>query len=137
MNEKGRGMRSRMKVCVVMAVAVFAAAAVTGCETVRGVAGISTKILEDTRPEAQKRVFACDIEACYKKAEASLKKAKSYIYARDRKAHMIAAYMSETDTTPVGVFMTEQESGTLVEVSSPSGFAREITAELLFADLEK
>ena len=121
--------------CAAMALVVVGAA---GCkQPVRGFLGVSTDVLEDGRADAVKKVIGAGIDKCYKQAEASLKNAKAYIYARSPAKYMIAVYVSETDTTPVGVFMTIAEGGTLVEVSSPSAFAKDDIAEKLFADLEK
>jgi hypothetical protein len=46
---------------------------------------------------------------------------------------MIAIYVSETDTTPVGLFFKEiDKSNTQVEVSSPSTYAKELISEKVF-----
>jgi hypothetical protein len=57
----------------------------------------------------------------------------AYIYVKDIKKHMIAIYVSETDTTPVGLFFKEiDKSNTQVEVSSPSTYAKELISEKVF-----
>jgi hypothetical protein len=49
---------------------------------------------------------------------------------------MLALYVSEEDTTPVGVFLTERgKFRTLVEVSSPSTYGKEKIAQTIFDSL--
>jgi hypothetical protein len=51
---------------------------------------------------------------------------------------MIAIYLSEEDTTPVGIFLKEVDAfNTQVEVSSPSKFAKETVSNRIFASLSK
>jgi hypothetical protein len=99
-------------------------AAVT--EGVKGVLGVSTRALEVGRKDALKETFAYNLEACYDKLKVDLVERGCYIYALDPKQKMIAAYVSNKDTTPVGVFFTRvDDSHTQVEVSSPSVWAKE------------
>ncbi|MFA5092710.1 MAG: hypothetical protein WC543_02040 [Candidatus Omnitrophota bacterium] len=119
-----------------------------GCATVKemgkGFAGISTKILEDGRPGALKKSFALDYQSCYSKVKDILTQkividnieTTSYIYAEALDKKMIAIYLSQTDTTPVGIFFTEGSDGnTLIEVSSPSTYAKEVIADRIFSAL--
>lgn len=126
----------------------FSAAAVCGLlflggcaglkEGLRGFAGISTKVLEDSRPQASSMVYAGDFAACYQTVKRGLKRIEAYIYAEDTQKHLIALYVSESDTTPVGIFLAEQgPQQTKVEVSSPSTSAREYIAAKLFPLLDK
>jgi len=67
-----------------------------------------------------------------------LKRSGSHVYAGGVKKHMIAVYLSEQDTTPVGLFFSEMDKDdTLIEVSSPSTYAKEVVAEKVFTGLEK
>jgi hypothetical protein len=107
-------------------------------ETVRGAAGVSTKILEDGRKEALAREVNCGYQICYEKVKAALKLDGSYIYAGSLKKHMFALYISEEDTTPVGVFFSEIGAlNTRVEVSSPSTYAKELILARITSALEK
>ncbi|MDD5255416.1 MAG: hypothetical protein PHR11_05125 [Candidatus Omnitrophica bacterium] len=122
------------------AVIIVGLACASGCagvtEGLKGFAGVSTKILEEKRPEALRKSFAMDYESCYNKTEKILRRINSYIYART--PDMFAVYVSEADTTPVGIFLSSQPAGlVLVEVSSPSTFAKETLAKTIFADMEK
>ncbi len=115
---------------------------IEGCATVKdipkGFAGISTKVLEDNRKGAIAKPFNYDSGTCYKKAREILADLGTYIYAQDKKKKMIAIYLSEEDTTPVGIFFTEiNEKLTQVEVSSPSTYAKEYIAPRLFAGLAR
>jgi hypothetical protein len=100
--------------------------------------GISTQELETARKDALKQTFPFNYQVCRGKVEEILKIMRAYIYARDEAKKMIAIYVSESDTTPVGIFFTEIDSShTQVEVSSHSTFAREFISEDLFTGLEK
>lgn len=112
-----------------------------GCSTVKeiakGVAGISTKALEDGRKNAIVKDFNYDQLTCYNKVEDLFVQIGPYIYAKDKKKKMLAIYLSQADTTPVGVFFTPIDGqNTKVEVSSPSTYAKEYMAKKVFAFLE-
>jgi len=111
-----------------------------GCASIkeagRCVLGVSTKVVEDTRPGAIKKTFNQDYASSYDKIKECLKKTHSYIYSEDKAKHLIAVYLSETDTTPVGVFITEiDKQNTQVEISSPSTYAKEKVALRIFNTL--
>ena len=115
---------------------------ICGCsgirETVKGLAGVSTKVLEEGRKEAVSRKFNYDYKSCYGLVKASLEKDGSYIYAEDAHKQMIAVYLSQQDTTPVGIFFSEKDAfNTQVEVSSPSTYAKELILNRIIASLEK
>ena len=139
----------------------FFLSTVLGCSTVKeatkGFLGVSTQVLEDNRKEAIKESFAVDYDNCYAKVKDILKekgkekakeKAKekgkenenengSYIYAEDHQKKMVAIYLSETDTTPVGIFFTDEgNSHTMIEVSSPSTYAKEYIANKIFTGIK-
>ncbi|MDI6606544.1 MAG: hypothetical protein QME65_05345, partial [Candidatus Omnitrophota bacterium] len=77
-------------------------------------------------------------DICYNESKRILKEKGAYIYAEDPAKKMIAAYVSETDTTPVGVFFKAvDDSHTQVEVSSPSTFGKEYISGKLFLSLDK
>jgi len=114
-----------------------------GCATIKelgkGFAGVSTQVLEDKRKDALKKSFALGYSDCYVKVKDILKtKGKeSYIYAEDPKKKMIAIYVSVQDTTPVGIFFTEEAGiSTLIEVSSPSTYAKEEIANRIFTAID-
>jgi len=105
-------------------------------EAAKGFLGISTKNLEDLRPEAIKETIYANLDTCYTNSLEILRKSKSYVYAEDRKNGLIAVYLSETDTSPVGIFFTEiGKRNTLVEISSPSHYAKESVATELLSKL--
>jgi len=110
---------------------------ISGCaslkETFKGVAGISTKELEAGRQSAITKTLDCDYFTSFTKVLDALRNMEAYIYAQDIKKHMIAIYVSQEDTTPIGIFFTEvNSSATQLEVSSPSKFSKEYIAEKLF-----
>jgi hypothetical protein len=113
-----------------------------GCSTVKEAAkcvvGISTQELEDLRKDAVKKTVSLDSDICENRVKRILKRANTYTYAEDPAKHLIAIYLSESDTTPVGVFITKQDKDqTLIEVSSPSTYAKEFIAAKIFDSLEK
>lgn len=123
-----------------IAVIMLAAAAVAGCagirEGVKGLAGISTRQVEDTLGTASRESFDAEWRWLYAHSETVLREGGSYVYSKDPAKKLIAIYVSEIDTTPVGIFFEEQPSGgTLVAVSSPSVSARERVAQGLFSGL--
>ena len=106
-------------------------------EGTRGILGISTKILEDERPDAIKKTYNYDYNTCFKKVADFLKEKGSYIYTQDPGRELLALYVSEEDTTPVGVFFKEIDAqNTQVEISSPSTYAKELIAQRIAAALE-
>ncbi len=126
----------------ILAVCVFLMLNLSGCagmkEGFKGFLGISTDILEKNRKSAVTKSVSYDYFTCYAKVLDILKRNGSCVYARDIKKHMIAVYVSEQDTTPVGVFFSEMDkNNTLLEVSSPSTYGKEVVAEKVFSGLEK
>lgn len=114
----------------------------SGCATVkeagRGFLGISTKVLEEGLPNAKKETFAMDMDNCYDKVKAALKENGAYIYAEKSSPRMIAVYLSADDTTPIGLFFSEKrQNQTLLEVSSPSTYAKAIIAKAVFGAMKQ
>ena len=121
----------------------FLFSVLSGCATIKeagkGFAGISTRVLEDKRKDALKKSFGLDYNSCYSKVKDILneKGKESPIYAEDSAKKMIALYLSQTDTTPVGIFFTEEtKNKTLIEVSSPSIYAKEFIAKNIFSGID-
>jgi hypothetical protein len=125
-------------------------AALSGCATLKevgkGFSGVSTKVLEDKRKDALKKSFALGYNDCYTKVKDILAKDISgkednapYIYSEDSRKKMMAIYVSQADTTPVGIFFTEVAGGasTLIEISSPSTYAKEEIANIIFTGIDK
>jgi len=115
---------------------------ISGCtslkETYKGFIGVSTKELEAGRQSAIKKTFDYDYFTSFTKVLDILKDMNAYIYDKDIKNHIIAIYVSQEDTTPVGIFFKEiGSSATQIEVSSPSKFTKEYIAENLFKALGK
>jgi len=129
------------KFLVVVLIFTFYILNFIGCATIiegaKGFAGISTKTLEKGRKTAIAKTFNYDYFTCYNKTLDILKKIDAHIYTQDIKKRMIAIYISQDDTTPVGLFFKEIEANTTqVEVSSPSIYAKERIAKRVFAMLE-
>lgn len=114
----------------------------SGCATVveglRGLAGNSTKILEESRKNAIGKVFGYDYDTAQTKTEEALKTMKhAVVYARDPQKKMIAIYYAEVNTTPVGIFFTATDpTHTQIEIASPSTTVKEYFAKKLFMLLE-
>lgn len=125
-----------MKVWVFCGAILCAALAVAGCapvkEGIRGFAGISTKVLGDKRAQAIVKIYPCGYDAASAAIETMLTDIGAYVYARDAAKHLIAFYVNEINTTPIGIFLTRvDEMRTKVEVSSPGVSAKEYIAARL------
>lgn len=130
-----------LKRCWVMALLVYGVIALDGCagtitETAKGIIGISTKEIQKSRAEAIKEVFSCGYKACYDRAVEALGRIGVYIYAKNK--DMLAVYVSETDTTCVGIYFKELDANnTQIEVASASAYAKELISHKLFSALKK
>lgn len=123
------------------AIAVTVCLLLSGCAVIsegfKGITGLSTRSLERTRTSAVTDEFACSYAACQKLIRDEVRSMGSYIYADSPRKNLIAIYVSENDTTPVGIFLTEMDKETTrVEVSSPSTRAKELISGRLFARLK-
>lgn len=108
----------------------------TAIEGAKGIAGISTEVLEDNRKGAIKKVFNYNADICYNESKRILKNMGCYIYAQEPRDKMIAVYVTELDTTPVGIFFKiVDDNNAQVEVSSPSTFGKEFVSKRLFMAL--
>jgi len=113
----------------------------SGCATVlegaKGVAGISTKALEESRKDAVTKTFNYDYNTCYTKVKAAIKETGSYIYAQDKNKHMIAVYVSDEDATALGIFFKEIDANnTEIQVTSASTYAKDTVSKDVFSVLE-
>jgi len=120
---------------------VFCFIILCGCaslsEGFKGLAGVSTKVLEDNRQSAIAKTFNYGYFECYTKTLDILNDIGAYIYAGNIKKHMLAIYVSETDTTPVGIFFKEiSGTKTEIEVSSASTYAKELISKKIFENLK-
>lgn len=113
---------------------------VFGCasmqEATKNLLGVSTRTLEEKRTEAVVLKINKDYFTCYQKVLDGLGESGGYIYAK--KPDLIAFYLSESDTTPVGVFFKDiDKEKTQLEISSPSSLGREKIAKDILALFEK
>ncbi len=132
----------KFKFCSAALIFAFCIFNFTGCaaitEGTRGFLGISTRSLEKARKSAIVKELPYDYFTSYTKILDALKSTRSRLYEQDVKNHMIALYVSESDTTAVGVFFEEiGQNNTRIEISSPSTYAREFIAAKIFELLEK
>ena len=119
-----------------------AVSVMAGCASMeemgKGFLGISTKEIENNRASSAKKVFSLEYKICYNRALGVLKSIDSYVYAKDSRKNMVAVYVSEADTTPVGIFFRKVDAAhTEVEVSSESTFARDYISGAIFDELGK
>jgi hypothetical protein len=123
--------------------AIFLCLVMAGCagvlEAGRGIAGTSTKILEESKPQAVSRVVAMDEAQVLQKIEEQVVPSlNAYVYARVPEKHLIAIYASENDTTPVGIYtVATADGGTMISVSSPSIYAKESILQAVYDVLTK
>ncbi len=105
-------------------------------ETVKQFLAVSTKEIEEVRDQAIVRIVDCDYSSCYKKVQDKLTEIGSYIYAKRK--DLIAVYISQTDTTPAGVFFRQIDKyKTELSIASPAKDTKEYLAEQIFSALEK
>jgi hypothetical protein len=135
-------MANRRKKLLLFAICNLLIVTLAGCQTLReagrGFLGISTRSLEKTRKDAITKSFNYDYPSCYAKTQEILKRMEAYTYAQSIKKRMIAVYVSEWDTTPVGIFFKEIDANnTQVEVSSLSTYAKEFISRGVFSALDK
>jgi hypothetical protein len=103
----------------------------------RQIAGTSTKEVEESRADSLKQEFICDYYTANSLVRDSLKKSKVYIYRENPDNGAIYIYLSEKDTTAVGIFLSSIDSSrTLVEIASPSTFAKNDLMDKLKVDLK-
>jgi hypothetical protein len=135
--EKEKTMTRAFSTVLLLSILILSGCSAAGFkETLRGIAGSSTQVLVDTRPGAVSREFTCGLEECAPKVSESLQEIKTYVYRRE--GALTAVFVSEQDTTPVGIFLSSPGAGkTLIEVSSASTTAKETVAQKLFASLDK
>ena len=128
-----------MAVLSVVAVLLFCSGCGVGMkESLRGFTGVSTKILEDNLPGADSKEFDLAYDVAYSRVQKVIKEIKAYIYSVDKSKNLIAIYVSEEDTTPVGIFFKGSDNAkTRVLISSPSKFAKELISGKIFSGLEK
>ena len=121
------------KLILVLSFVILASGCVTPKEACKGFLGVSTKVLEEGRNDSIKKEFNFDLVTCHNKVRMILKETGSYIYCDDLSKDLIAVYVSQEDTTPVGLFLTEVNKGvTLIEVSSPSVYGKEKISKTVF-----
>jgi len=97
--------------------------------------GVSIKGVTDARVDAMTKVFDYDYKTCYEKTDALLRKIPNASVYRKEK-DMIAIYVIDPNTTPVGVFFREIDPGhTQVEVSSESTPTKELVANSIFSGM--
>ncbi|MDD5348044.1 MAG: hypothetical protein PHT59_05465 [Candidatus Omnitrophica bacterium] len=111
--------------------ALFVAAA--GCASVRegwrGFRGVSTKALVDAKSSSVAKKFNLDYAQCVEKTKGILGGIGAYIYEDDPGSGLIAIYVSQTDTTPVGMFFEKlDEKNTQIRFTSQSDYARDYIA---------
>jgi hypothetical protein len=130
-------LKQGLGVAVVLMV-LFLAGCVCFHEGMKGVAGVSTKVLVDARKDALAKTFDYDYTTSNAKVLEVLDEVKAYIYAKDAFDHLIAVYVSDKDTTPVGIFLkTVEANKTQIEVSSPSTYAKEWMASKIFTAFDE
>ena len=133
------GRQAGHRLLLVLMVLLFCCGCSVGFkEGLRGFAGVSTKVLEDNLQSAASKEFDLSYSETYSAALDILKEIKAYIYEVDNSKDLIAIYVSEQDTTPVGIFFKQvHKSRTRVLVSSPSTNAKELISGKIFTELEK
>jgi hypothetical protein len=104
-------------------------------EGMKGFLGISTKDIEDSKDKAIVKIVDCDFSSCYQRVEEILSEIGSHIYSKRK--DLIAVYISQTDTTPAGIFFKQiNEYKTELSIASPAKDTKEYLAVKIFPALE-
>lgn len=118
----------------------FSVLTLSGCAMIKdipkGIVGVSTRELDRRRPDAIKRTYDCKYEDAFDMVLKALEEKGCYVYEKNLTKHLIAIYVSEQDTTPVGIYFNSSGHATEVEVSSPSTSAKELISEKIFSSFE-
>jgi hypothetical protein len=132
-------MEGKMKyLFVLISLIIFSSGCAGIKEFGKSIAGVSTKALEDDLPNAIIKKIPLDFQTAQKKVTEALGHMGSFIYAKNKYKGMIAFYVSETDTTCVGIFFKAlDQANTEIQVTSPSTLAKETIATRLMWRLEE
>jgi hypothetical protein len=107
-------------------------------EAAKGFAGVSIREVEEARKEAIVKRIDYGYPEAFEMMRKILKERGSYIYRQSPQEHAIFLYVSEADTTPVGIFFKEIDSThTQIEIASPSMYAKEFIAARISRGLSK
>ncbi|MFH1190015.1 MAG: hypothetical protein V1682_04925 [Candidatus Omnitrophota bacterium] len=121
------------KMIAMVSVCIFICGCATSGNVWKEVVGVSTKEVENARPDALTKVFDLNHKTCYDKAEALLRR-MPYVSIYHKDKGMIAVYVINPNTTAVGIFFKEIDSGhTQVDVSSASTPTKEWVANNIFS----
>lgn len=127
------------KLLLVICCAMFLPACSAWRDAPAGIAGVSTKALEDGRVDSIYQTYPCDIGACFDAVSAVAGKSGYYIFSSDRTRGLVVLMKIPgcVDTTEVGVFLSHAPhgEGVLVELSSRSSLAKKTVAKTLLSDL--
>ncbi|MBU0895296.1 MAG: hypothetical protein KJ584_01730 [Candidatus Omnitrophica bacterium] len=121
-------------IIAVSVMCLFVCGCATSCNVWREIAGTSIKGVEDARVDAMKKILNYDYKTCYEKVEAFLKK-MPYVSVYYKDKGMIAIYVTNPNTTSVGIFFAVTDAGhTQVDVSSESTPTKEWVANSIFSE---
>lgn len=101
--------------------------------------GSSTKALEEKRVDAVKKTFQCRFDECFAAVLKIANKRKLTVFAKDKAKELIVVMTVPgcIDTTEVGIFFSDLETQTRVEIVSLSPKAQQVTADIVFLNLAK
>ena len=125
------------------AVCIFIGLSLTGCSHVKEFTkklwGSSTRALEDARIDAIRKSFACRYEDCFDEVLKIVKEENLYVFIKDKmREHIVLLEVpGSVDTTEVGIFFTDYDDQTRVDISSLSEQARITVAGIVFPKLSK
>jgi hypothetical protein len=143
-------MKNRLKIISIVFIAAFLTA---GCahivETSKVLWGSSTRALEESRSEAVKKTFLCEMNACTdaileltkvdsKAVPPKTAAFKVFLTKKEIPLIVIVGVSGGTDTTEVGLFFTKIDANTTrIEVVSLSESARINASNMIFTELAK
>ncbi|MDX9979600.1 MAG: hypothetical protein RBU25_06060 [Lentisphaeria bacterium] len=105
-----------------------------GCAVLRDPSGMGVQDVHAARPQAKTRVVRGTTDDVYAKVRTIGTDQAWEVFREFPDEHLIVFQRipGSVDTTQVGVFCSQAESGVLVEVSCQGVFSRELAARILF-----
>jgi len=114
---------------------VFGCASVQ--ETSKVIWGSSTKALEERRVDGIKKTYQCRYQECFDEVIKIAQEQKLTVFIQDARKDLIVLMKIPgcVDTTEAGVFFSDLETETRLDIVSLSSKAQRVTSEILFSHL--
>ncbi len=103
--------------------------------------GSSTEALEKARPQGKSQTFECSLSNCFDEGLKIIDSLEATVFKKDKRAGYIVAMNFQVkdviDTTELGIFFTNNENSTKVEITSLNPGLVEAVAPEFFSRLKE